>query len=348
MTTSPLLTIGAFARAVGLSPSALRHYDECGLLPPVEVDGATGYRYYTPDLADRARLIVAMREAGVPIELMRRVVDGPPAEAGSVLATLVRERTADAARVEAVLRDVLAAVEDAPSAGAHVRLDARALASSLRQVRPAAESDPTSPLSGVLLDVGASDVELAATNRYWMAVRSLEAVDISGQDRIVLGLAEAARLAELLDGLDEVDLEIADGRLGIAGSDAAPVAGRTTPFPAHRLVVGGLEPAVTRVLVPARGLADAVGRTGRSEVDLAITPGGATVGADEAPSYDVGGVARGPAVTVRLGSALLQRAVGACLGAEVVVDVTADDRPVQLCSPYQAGFLALVMPIRPE
>ncbi|HEY9354348.1 MAG TPA: MerR family DNA-binding transcriptional regulator, partial [Nocardioides sp.] len=44
----PLLTIGAFARAVGLTASALRHYDECGLLVPAEVDSGTGYRYYTP------------------------------------------------------------------------------------------------------------------------------------------------------------------------------------------------------------------------------------------------------------------------------------------------------------
>ena len=53
----PLLTIGAFARAVGLAPSALRYYDECGLLRPADVDEATGYRYYTPDLARRAHAV---------------------------------------------------------------------------------------------------------------------------------------------------------------------------------------------------------------------------------------------------------------------------------------------------
>jgi hypothetical protein len=46
--TRPLLTISAFARAVDLAPSTLRYYDECGLLPPTEVDARTGYRYYTP------------------------------------------------------------------------------------------------------------------------------------------------------------------------------------------------------------------------------------------------------------------------------------------------------------
>ncbi|MGH3741004.1 MAG: MerR family DNA-binding transcriptional regulator, partial [Micromonosporaceae bacterium] len=46
--TAPLLTISAFARAVHLTPSALRYYHEAGLLPPAEVDARTGYRYYTP------------------------------------------------------------------------------------------------------------------------------------------------------------------------------------------------------------------------------------------------------------------------------------------------------------
>lgn len=41
VTSTPLLTIGAFARAVGLTPTALRHYDECGLLRPAQVDDAT-------------------------------------------------------------------------------------------------------------------------------------------------------------------------------------------------------------------------------------------------------------------------------------------------------------------
>ena len=40
------MTIGSFARLSGVSPHALRHYDEVGLLHPHEVDSSSGYRRY--------------------------------------------------------------------------------------------------------------------------------------------------------------------------------------------------------------------------------------------------------------------------------------------------------------
>jgi len=62
-----LVTIGVLARVSGLTPSALRFYDDCGLLAPAEVDPGTGYRYYdvaalesrAQQAADTARAIKA-------------------------------------------------------------------------------------------------------------------------------------------------------------------------------------------------------------------------------------------------------------------------------------------------
>ena len=227
------------------------------------------------------------------------------------------------------------------SGGASARVDARALAAALRQVRPAADGDPTSPLSTLLIDVSRAGVDVVATNRYWMAIRSLDA-GVTGEGRVVLGLADAARLADRLDAHDRVDLELADDRLTVP--DQPPVAGRTTPYPAHRLLLDGVEPAITRVVAPVRDLVDTIARTGRAEVTLAITPAGVAVGADEAATREVTASVRGPGLTVRMGSALLQRSLGACLGAEVLLEVAAPDRAVRLSSPYQPGFLALVMP----
>ncbi|WP_329010938.1 MerR family transcriptional regulator [Streptomyces sp. NBC_01601] len=89
-----LLTIGAFARASGLSPKALRLYDELGLLRPARVDPDTGYRYYAVAQLDPARLVAWLRRLGMPLAGIRAVsaLDGADA---------AREVRAYWARVEA-------------------------------------------------------------------------------------------------------------------------------------------------------------------------------------------------------------------------------------------------------
>ena len=76
--TTTLLPIGRFARLTGLTVKALRHYAEIGLLEPAHVDEATGYRFYALDQARRADAIRRLRELEVPLEDVRRVLDGEP------------------------------------------------------------------------------------------------------------------------------------------------------------------------------------------------------------------------------------------------------------------------------
>jgi protein phosphatase len=71
----PLLTIGAFARTSRLSIKALRLYDENGLLPPMRIDPATGYRFYAPAQLERARLVAWLRRLGMPLVAIRRVCE---------------------------------------------------------------------------------------------------------------------------------------------------------------------------------------------------------------------------------------------------------------------------------
>jgi serine/threonine protein phosphatase PrpC/DNA-binding transcriptional MerR regulator len=81
-----LLTIGAFARAARLSPKALRLYDELGLLRPERVDPGSGYRLYSPDQLDRARLVAWLRRLGMPLARIRVVCDLEPEEAAREVA----------------------------------------------------------------------------------------------------------------------------------------------------------------------------------------------------------------------------------------------------------------------
>jgi DNA-binding transcriptional MerR regulator len=93
-----LLGIGSFSQASGLSIHALRHYDEVGLLKPASVDPGTGYRRYRPGQVGQARLICALRQVDLPIDLLRETLDDPANAALGPALTRHRETLADRAR----------------------------------------------------------------------------------------------------------------------------------------------------------------------------------------------------------------------------------------------------------
>jgi protein phosphatase len=61
------MSIGDFSGLSGLSPKRLRSYAASGLLSPAAVDPDTAYRYYSAGQLRDARLIDALRQAGVPL-----------------------------------------------------------------------------------------------------------------------------------------------------------------------------------------------------------------------------------------------------------------------------------------
>jgi PPM family protein phosphatase len=105
-----MLTIGEFARRAGLSPKALRIYDELGLLSPAAVNADSGYRLYEPAQLDRARLIAELRRIEMPLARIAEVVALPPAEAAAAVRAYwdqVRTATAARGRLAALLVDDL-------------------------------------------------------------------------------------------------------------------------------------------------------------------------------------------------------------------------------------------------
>jgi protein phosphatase len=89
------MSIGDFARATGLTPKALRLYDEMGLVRPAEVDECSGYRYYRPDQLDRARLVARLRLVGMPLDRIRLVADSPPVSGAAEVLSYWRQVEAD-------------------------------------------------------------------------------------------------------------------------------------------------------------------------------------------------------------------------------------------------------------
>jgi DNA-binding transcriptional MerR regulator len=71
-----MFSIGEFARLGGVSVRTLRHYDEIGLLRPATVDQDTGYRGYSAAQLGQINRIVALKELGLSLAQVRRLLDG--------------------------------------------------------------------------------------------------------------------------------------------------------------------------------------------------------------------------------------------------------------------------------
>jgi DNA-binding transcriptional MerR regulator len=75
------LKIGELARLGQVTIETLRHYDDVDLLKPVEVDRFTQYRYYSIDQLARLNQILALRDLGVSLDQIRRLISENPSNA---------------------------------------------------------------------------------------------------------------------------------------------------------------------------------------------------------------------------------------------------------------------------
>ena len=75
-----MLKIGEFSRLSQVTIKTLHHYDEIGLLRPAQVDPFTDYRYYALDQLPRLHSIMALKELGLSLEEIARLLldDLPP------------------------------------------------------------------------------------------------------------------------------------------------------------------------------------------------------------------------------------------------------------------------------
>jgi DNA-binding transcriptional MerR regulator len=71
-----VIKIGDFARLCQVSIVTLRHYDDIGLLKPIKVDNATGYRYYSVSQLPRLNRIIALKDLGFSLEQIDQVLNG--------------------------------------------------------------------------------------------------------------------------------------------------------------------------------------------------------------------------------------------------------------------------------
>lgn len=200
----------------GLSIPTLRHYDDIGLLRPVEVDARTGYRRYGSVQVDVARRVRLLREAELSTEDIARMLDGDASDARAVLArqrSALRERTG---RVEALLNQLAHDLEGTPM-----------------EMKSAVDFGLASVNIGV-----DSDTELEIACAFWGELLSVQLEDWgSGSRQVVLGEGDAISLLNIrVRSTDEPQYghRSAFG-LGVVGLDEAHqralAAGGTEHFP---------------------------------------------------------------------------------------------------------------------
>ena len=73
-----MIKIGDFARLGQVSIPTLRFYAEVGLLKPVSVDEASGYRFYSISQLPRLNRIMALKELGLTLQQIERLLNGKP------------------------------------------------------------------------------------------------------------------------------------------------------------------------------------------------------------------------------------------------------------------------------
>lgn len=351
---SSLLTIGAFARLVGLSSSALRFYDDCGLLQPYEVDSASGYRYYSAEQERRATTISRLRGIGLPLQDIRTVLDGPPEQARAALRSYAEQVSGIARQARETTEDVIAALPDLPGTTTPTTVAVRGpeLASALRQVSPAAAAVPDIPvLVGVLLQLGGDELTVVATDRYWMAVRSLPVEESSGADRPIVVAADAVpevvRFAATHDrvririGEDGATLESAGDELRLATLDAQ--------FPSYQSVLASLSPIAGRVTVDRARLSTELLRLADADaVVLTTGPEFLDVRIDgDRHGTRLTAICTGDALAMAFRPSLLLGALDVSIGPEVLLELPARaNNPIVVRSADQGTFTTIVMPVR--
>ncbi|MEV5341016.1 MerR family transcriptional regulator [Streptomyces sp. NPDC052676] len=356
-------SIGEMARDSGLSVSALRFYDNAGVLVPAWVDPVSGYRWYEPDQLEEARLLACLRRAGMPLADIRLVLAGwsnadPDLVRGLLQAHLRRlERgLADARSEFSTLRASIDHRENPMTSSTtattvSLSVSAPVLAEALDTVRFAAGTDPELPmLEGILFDIEGEHLRLVTTDRYRMAVAQAPALGYGGpRTQVVVPLPLADAMRALLTGDESVKVSV-DGdrvRLETANRQAG---GQSLggDFPDYRRLVH--LPAGRRARVDTSAFAEAL-RTGpvrtseaRERDDeprdlsvLRVTENGTVVVVDDGDDHQD---------NVAANREFLLDALAAGARDELVLEIGAPTAPLAIRRVDDGSGFSILMPVR--
>ena len=88
-----LMLIGEIAEFFGVSRKAMRLYEKKGIIKPVKVDAANGYRYYSARQVEQLNALLELKALGFSLDEIKTIIDGKRAKA-PLLAMLEKKRLA--------------------------------------------------------------------------------------------------------------------------------------------------------------------------------------------------------------------------------------------------------------
>ncbi|MDA8289956.1 MAG: MerR family transcriptional regulator [Actinomycetota bacterium] len=347
-----LLTIGAFGGRCGLSPSALRFYDQCGLLRPVAVDDSTGYRYYSADQVPDAELVRRLREAEMPMAAVSGFLAAGPIERVVLLdehATNLEERAASVRRAISEVRSRLGDAEQEEAWGCVVATER--LAKALDEVRFAVGGEGRAELAVIWVETRDDSVRVVATDSFRMVVRDVVASALRSDAaiRVALPVTVADELRSTLAGAGGV-VRI---RQTPGGAMEAEVGGRlmhlvtaAEPFPDYEALLAGL-PGGHRGVVSRHALVNAVASERGAAATLVLGGDGLRVrGGAHGRDELVGGFWDGPALSITVNPVFVSEALASLVGPDVIIEASDALRPIVLRSADDSALSVWTMPIR--
>lgn len=299
--TTQLLMIGDFAREAGLTPKALRLYDDLGLLRPVEVDPTSGYRRYAREQLGTARLVATLRLVGMALARIESVLGATPAAAAREIEAYWAQVEQDTASRRDIVSDLLRQMKDeATTMTTSTRTLHVELGTSHRRGRRDRQQDAfvaTDTCVAVADGFGTRDDLAAAVVAVWEAA-GLDAALAEVSAEVAAGLPDAPASGTtltgvVLDGTTARITHVGDGRVWLVRDGAVEQVTHDHTVVAALIETGQLTPdearsqehrtLLNRALVPGVAV-DEVERDLRPGDRLVLTTDGVHAVVDDLPS----------------------------------------------------------------
>ncbi len=350
------MNIGEFARRTGLSVSAVRFYGDRALLEPAEIDPSSGYRSYSIDQVERARMIADLRRMDMPLVEIERVLESSDDERRSVVLEHLERLETAVGRAHDIAHSFGAQPtrQETPmtttnSTAMTATFDARSLGQAIDQILPAAGCSPSQPhLMCVLIESKDGSIRFVATDSHRLSIRDVVPSAQPTTYRAVVAADTIRDWGTMLNRMTDVELAT-DGRfVSVTGDDIALSAA----------VIPVTFPDYESILVPSRNRTGSKAVAARDRlleafdsfdssgaVLLSTSSDGLTLQRRDA-RVDVVASCDGPDMHVALDPGYAASALRAAVGVEAVMEIADALQPVIFRSADDGTYTSLLMPVK--